>query len=75
MCNGVIVFEDTGDLLPDGRIIPPHRTLPDLDLVTEPARIRRLARTDARASGKSAPKVSGFDPARRVRDRESGVAM
>ena len=34
MCNGVIVFEDTGDLLPDGRIIPPHRTLPDLDLVT-----------------------------------------
>jgi hypothetical protein len=33
-CNGVIVFEDTGDLLPDGRIIAPHRTLPDLDLVT-----------------------------------------
>jgi len=34
LCNGVVVFEDTGDLLPDGRIIAPHRTLPDLDLVT-----------------------------------------
>ena len=34
LCNGVIVFEDTGDLLPDGRIIAPHRTLSDLDPVT-----------------------------------------
>jgi len=25
LCNGVIVFEDTGELLPDGRTIPPHR--------------------------------------------------
>jgi Family of unknown function (DUF5999) len=25
LCNGVIVFEDTGDLLPDGRIVAPHR--------------------------------------------------
>ncbi len=25
LCNGVVVFEDTGDLLPDGRIIAPHR--------------------------------------------------
>jgi hypothetical protein len=24
-CNGVILFDDTGELLPDGRIIPPHR--------------------------------------------------
>jgi hypothetical protein len=24
LCNGVIVFEDTGELLPDGRAIPPH---------------------------------------------------
>ena len=27
LCNGVIVFEDTGELLPDGRIIAPHRPL------------------------------------------------
>ena len=25
LCNGVIVFDDTGQLLPDGRAIPPHR--------------------------------------------------
>jgi len=26
LCNGVVVFDDTGDLLPDGHIIAPHRT-------------------------------------------------
>jgi hypothetical protein len=25
LCNGVVVFEDTGDLLPDGQIVAPHR--------------------------------------------------
>jgi len=25
LCNGVVLFEDTGELLPDGRIIGPHR--------------------------------------------------
>lgn len=25
LCNGVIVFEDTGELLPDGAVVPPHR--------------------------------------------------
>ena len=25
LCNGVIVFEDTGELLPDGTMIAPHR--------------------------------------------------
>lgn len=25
LCNGVLTFEDTGELLPDGRIIAPHR--------------------------------------------------
>jgi hypothetical protein len=33
LCNGVVVFEDTGDLLPDGRIITPHRDRLDLELV------------------------------------------
>ncbi|MFJ8391083.1 DUF5999 family protein [Streptomyces sp. NPDC094438] len=27
-CNGVIFFEDTGELLPDGHVVPPHRGLP-----------------------------------------------
>jgi hypothetical protein len=25
LCNGVLAFEDTGELLPDGRVIAPHR--------------------------------------------------
>jgi hypothetical protein len=25
LCNGVVSFDDAGDLLPDGRIIPPQR--------------------------------------------------
>ncbi|MFJ2033337.1 DUF5999 family protein [Streptosporangium sp. NPDC087985] len=25
LCNGVVVFEDTGELLPDGRSVPAHR--------------------------------------------------
>lgn len=28
LCNGVIAFEDTGDLLPDGRAVAPHRPVP-----------------------------------------------
>lgn len=25
LCNGVVLFEDTGELLPDGRAVAPHR--------------------------------------------------
>jgi hypothetical protein len=25
LCNGIVVFEDTGELLPDGETIAPHR--------------------------------------------------
>ena len=25
LCNGVILFEDTGEILPDGTLIGPHR--------------------------------------------------
>jgi hypothetical protein len=27
LCNGVLLFEDTGEILPDGRVIAPHRPL------------------------------------------------
>ncbi|GAA4097367.1 DUF5999 family protein [Nonomuraea sp. NPDC050663] len=27
LCNGVIMFEDTGLLLPDGSVVAPHRVL------------------------------------------------
>lgn len=34
LCNGVVLFEDTGELLPDGEVIPPHRPT---DLYYRPA--------------------------------------
>ncbi|MFF1712235.1 DUF5999 family protein [Streptomyces sp. NPDC058268] len=27
LCNGVLVFEDTGELLPDGQVVAPRRPL------------------------------------------------
>jgi hypothetical protein len=27
LCNGIVVFDDTGELLPDGRVIAPHRPI------------------------------------------------
>ncbi|MGW7007299.1 DUF5999 family protein [Streptomyces sp. NPDC054933] len=26
LCNGVLLFEDTGELLPNGQVIAPHRS-------------------------------------------------
>lgn len=26
LCNGVVLFHDTGEVLPDGRVIAPHRS-------------------------------------------------
>lgn len=28
LCNGVVVFDDTGEILPDGHVIAPRRCLP-----------------------------------------------
>ena len=28
LCNGVVVFEDSGEILPDGSTVAPHRPLP-----------------------------------------------
>lgn len=25
LCNGVVLFEDTGELLPSGKVVAPHR--------------------------------------------------
>ncbi|MFD4476013.1 DUF5999 family protein [Streptomyces sp. NPDC058471] len=30
LCNVVLLFEDTGELLPDGQILAPHRPEPDV---------------------------------------------
>ncbi|WP_253208998.1 DUF5999 family protein [Streptomyces niphimycinicus] len=29
LCNGVVIFADTGELLPDGRAVPAPRISPD----------------------------------------------
>jgi hypothetical protein len=51
LCNGVVLFEDTGDLLPDGRVIMPHRDRLDLELV----RCRATADSTGELAG-SAPR-------------------
>ncbi|MGW3242959.1 DUF5999 family protein [Streptomyces sp. NPDC001070] len=33
LCNGVLLFEDTGEILPDGRVVTPHRPT---DLLVSP---------------------------------------
>ena len=30
LCNGLLLFDDTGELLPDGQSIAPHRPAPAL---------------------------------------------
>ena len=37
LCNGVIVFEDTGELMPDGRCVEPHRGYAPHLVATAPA--------------------------------------
>jgi hypothetical protein len=39
LCNGTVLFEDTGALLPDGQSIPPHQPA----VVMAPARLPRLS--------------------------------
>lgn len=34
LCNGVLLFEDTGELLPDGKIIDPHRPQDSRNIAT-----------------------------------------
>ena len=54
LCNGVIIFDDMGEILPGGRVIPPHC----------PARVRTrnspLEARDSRGPGAS----HGLDPRR-----------
>jgi hypothetical protein len=35
LCDGTIVFDDSGELLPDGRIVDPHRVTVTVPLVAE----------------------------------------
>ncbi len=47
LCNGIVLFEDTGTLLPDGTVIEPHRAAsrtPADGLLPNGARPRRSPR-------------------------------
>ena len=50
LCNGIVVFEDTGELLPDGEPIAPHRPT---DLISPPT--RRAARQESPADNSHSP--------------------
>ncbi|MFE7777641.1 DUF5999 family protein [Streptomyces sp. NPDC057445] len=28
LCNGVLLFDETGELLPEGQVVTPHRPIP-----------------------------------------------
>jgi hypothetical protein len=43
LCNGVLLFEDTGELLPNGQIIAPHRPTGEGDPVASPQRRTAVA--------------------------------
>ena len=43
LCNGVIVFDDMGEILPDGRVVPAHHLA-----AADPARWRPTRRAGAR---------------------------
>jgi hypothetical protein len=48
LCNGVVIFEDTGELLPDGACIAPHRP-------TDVAALDRRVRVAPAGHGGHAP--------------------
>jgi hypothetical protein len=48
LCNGIVIFEDTGELLPDGALIAPHRPT---DLTLE----RHISRVAPRKAKGQAP--------------------
>jgi hypothetical protein len=50
LCNGIVVFEDTGELLPDGGTIAPHRPT---DVITQVTRITPASRRGTAGAGQS----------------------
>jgi Family of unknown function (DUF5999) len=50
LCNGIVVFEDTGELLPDGEPIAPHRPT---DLICQPVPVVKT--TDVPANKAHSP--------------------
>ena len=57
LCNGIVIFDDTGELLPDGACIAPHRPT-DLGF-DRPARV--VPRHDGQAPA-ALPATGGTEP-------------
>jgi Family of unknown function (DUF5999) len=74
LCNGVVIFEDTGELLPDGAAIAPHRPT-DLSAFDHPIGTHfdrpavRASRHDGQAPAALPPRRP---PARSWPDAQSG---
>jgi hypothetical protein len=51
LCNGIVVFEDTGELLPDGEPIAPHRPT---DIIIQPPVLTRRQQTPGDGAESSA---------------------
>lgn len=71
LCNGVVVFDDTGELLPDGSVVTPHRPA-----VSRSAAATHPARTQMRAliaRFGTAPTSLGVYPGGRTIARRSKV--
>jgi hypothetical protein len=43
LCNGVLLFEDTGELLPNGQIITPHRSFDAAAITDDGSEARKRA--------------------------------
>ena len=64
LCNGVLLFEDTGELLPDGQIIAPHRPLGgagDDGRLSRTTRAAVTGRPDTRGAGPETTLRTGPD--------------
>jgi hypothetical protein len=62
LCNGIVVFEDTGELLPDGDAIEPHRPT-DLIPAAPIARRSAAAATHSPAATTHSPAATTHSPA------------
>jgi hypothetical protein len=61
LCNGVVIFEDTGELLPDGASIEPHRPT-DLAAFDRPIGVVSGPRGQAPAALSAADGISRGHP-------------
>ncbi|WP_256788494.1 MULTISPECIES: DUF5999 family protein [unclassified Frankia] len=48
LCNGVILFDDTGEILPTGRTVEPRRALPRAACAPRPPAPRRASQAPVR---------------------------